>query len=181
MRQWLLRFAAAIGGLAVLLFTLLAVLTFRGAGRMRYPDWMSKYRKLTDNPKHAYGYDYEDISFHAEDGDTLRGWFVAGRSGAMVGVVTVHGAGGNREEFMPELKMLHESGYPVLMFDCREQGESDGRGRGISLGVREHRDVESAVHYAKEKYGLKKMVVLGCSQGAASAILPARRIPISTG
>jgi alpha-beta hydrolase superfamily lysophospholipase len=173
MKTWARRLTVAIVGVLVLLVTFLVGAAFWGAGQASYPAWLPQYRKLRSNPKLAYGYDYQDVNFLADDGGVLRGWFVPGRPGARVGVMTVHGAGGNREEFMAELRMLHEAGYPVLMFDCREQGESDGHRRGISLGVREHRDVESAVRYFKNNYGLNKVVAFGCSQGAASSILAA--------
>jgi hypothetical protein len=75
----------------------------------------------------------------------------------------------NRAEFLPQLKFLHEAGYPVLMFDCHDQGEAPGNA-GISIGVREHRDVEAAVRYMKRPWSIARVAVFECSQGAASAI-----------
>src|SRR5215469_2903671 len=128
---------------------------------MMHPQWMRPAPRK--NPKAAFGLDYEDVSFQTEGGATLRGWFVPARQ-SDVGVVTVHGAGANRSEFLAEAKMLHDAGYPVLLFDCRGHGASDEVGRGISLGAREHRDVEAAASYARQSRDMERVVVIGCSQ-----------------
>jgi alpha-beta hydrolase superfamily lysophospholipase len=165
--KWMRRIA--IGAIVVVVVVNLFFVgaAYYGAGKMEHPQWMRPAPRK--NPKAAFGLNYEDVSFRTEDGATLRGWFVpAGQS--EVGVVTVHGAGANRSEFLSEAKILHDAGYPVLLFDCRGHGASDEVGRGISLGAREHRDVEAAVSYARQSRGMKRVVVLGCSQGAASSI-----------
>jgi fermentation-respiration switch protein FrsA (DUF1100 family) len=59
-----------------------------------------------------------------------------------------------------------------LLFDCRNHGISDGD-EGSTLGVRESRDVSSAVHYLKKQRDFARVVVVGGSQGAASAIIAA--------
>ena len=127
------------------------------------------------DPMTDFGIAYEDVEFPAVDASTLRGWWVPGAEGASVGIVTVHGAGADRRDFLRHLPMLREGGYPVLLFDEREHGISDGTGRGISYGVRESHDVSSAVAYAKEQRGLEDVVVLGTSQGGASVLLAAAR------
>jgi len=92
-------------------------------------------------------------------------------------VVTVHGAGDDRRWFVRHLPIFHEAGYPVLLFDCREHGVSDGVGRGISFGIREHRDVSSAVAYLRRERGLVRVAVIGTSQGGASVIMAAASDP----
>jgi len=59
-------------------------------------------------------------------------------------VVTVHGLGANRLEFLHEAKMLHDAGYAVLCSTAAVNGMSDGSGRILRLGIWEHRDVEAA-------------------------------------
>src|SRR5690348_154076 len=170
-----MRWARIIVVAAVVLGMLFAALLFwaawYGAGQMMHPPWMRESATITSNPRLRYAYQYDDVEFATEGGAILRGWYVPSPHPTDAAVVTVHGAGGNREEFIGELKWLHEAGYPVLMFDCRGHGQSDWQGRGISLGVREHRDVESAVRYVKQGRGAKRVAVFGCSQGAASSIL----------
>ncbi len=135
--------------------------------------WQGVYR----DPGRDFGYAFEEVSFAAVDGSTLRGWFVPGLSGATVAVATVHGAGADRRDFLRHLPLLHEAGYLVLQFDCREHGISDGASRGVSLGAREHHDVSSAVAYLKQQRGFERVAVLGTSQGGASVILAAAADP----
>jgi fermentation-respiration switch protein FrsA (DUF1100 family) len=135
--------------------------------------WQGGYR----DPRTDLGLDFETVEIPARDGSTLRGWWVPGRPGATAGVVAVHGGGADRREFLRQTPLLHEAGYPVLLFDCREQGISDGAGRGISLGFRESEDVSSATAWAKRARGLHRVAALGTSQGAAAAILAAADDP----
>jgi fermentation-respiration switch protein FrsA (DUF1100 family) len=131
--------------------------------------WQSVFR----DPGQDLGLAFEAVEFPAVDGSTLRGWWVPGESGARAGVVTVHGAGADRREFLRHVPVFHVLGYPVLLFDCREHGISDGTAAGISLGIREHHDVSSAVAYMKQVRGLERVGVVGTSQGGASVILAA--------
>ena len=168
--KWVRRLILAIIVVVVLFQIFIVGVAFYGAGQMQVRRSANERRTLKRDPRSAFGLAYEDVTFKAEDGETLRGWFVPASGPADVGVVTVHGLSANREEFMADAKMLHDAGYAVLMFDCRGHGTSDGDGRTLSLGVREHRDVEAAVAYLKQNRGMKRIVALGCSQGAVSSI-----------
>jgi pimeloyl-ACP methyl ester carboxylesterase len=158
----------ALVGFALIVMLIVGA-AYYGAGKIITRTSSNEHRIIQGNPETAFGLAYEDVSFKAEDGETLRGWFVPAAS-ADVGVVTVHGLGANRLEFLSDVKMLHDSGYAVLVFDCRGHGMSDGSGRILRLGIWEHRDVEAAVAYLKQIRGMKHVIALGCSQGAASAI-----------
>lgn len=142
-------------------------------------DWpaLSGWQGVTHNPNKDLGLAYETVEFPAVDDTTLRGWFVPSESDRGVSVVTVHGGGSDRREFLRQVPFLHDAGYPVLLFDCREQGISDGTGRGIGLGFREHHDVSAAVRYMKDVRGFRRVAVMGTSQGAAAAILAAAADP----
>ena len=167
--KWVRRLIVAALAAVAMLTILIVGAAFYGAGEMQIRRFENEHRTLRNDPRSELGLDYEDVTFKAEDGKTLRGWLVPSMGNGDVGVVTVHGLSANREEFMPDAKILHDAGYSVLMFDCRDHGTSDGDGRTLSLGVREHRDVESAVAYLKHR-GMKRVVALGCSQGAVSSI-----------
>jgi pimeloyl-ACP methyl ester carboxylesterase len=138
-----------------------------------FKNWAGKIH----DPQLDFGTPFESVEFETDGGATLRGWWVPGAPGARVGVVTVHGAGADRRDFLRHLPVFHEAGYPVLMFDCREHGISDGASRGISFGVREHADVIAAVRYARRRGELEGVAVIGTSQGGASVILAAARDP----
>lgn len=132
----------------------------------------------TTDPRDAFELAYEDVSFAAEDGQTLRGWFVEASTAERDAVIVlVHGGGGDRRDYLRHVPLFHAAGWPVLLFDCREHGASDGKGVGVSFGAREHRDVSSAVSWLRDARGYEKVGVLGTSQGGASVILAAARDP----
>ncbi|MGE3273119.1 MAG: alpha/beta hydrolase [Chloroflexota bacterium] len=125
------------------------------------------------NPAVAFGYAYQDIAFQTAGSAMLRGWLVPGTSDARVGVVTAHGRGADRRDFLRHLPVFHDLGMPTLLFDYREHGGSDGTERGMSMGQREAEDISAAVRYMKETVGVQRVVVIGVSLGASSAILAA--------
>jgi dipeptidyl aminopeptidase/acylaminoacyl peptidase len=135
----------------------------------RTPEQGLRPGKWTD-PRADFGLAFEDVEFSSVDGSTLRGWLVAGSAATRTAIVTVHGGSGDRRSYMGLLPALHGAGYPVLLFDCREQGVSDGDGRGMSVGMRESADVVSAVDFLEAR-GFGTIAALGGSQGASSAIL----------
>jgi alpha-beta hydrolase superfamily lysophospholipase len=126
------------------------------------------------DPERDYGLAFDNVSFPTSDGSTLRGWLVPAASGSArtVGVVTVHGRGSDRRDFLRHAPMLHRLGATTLLFDLREHGTSDGAARGMSMGFRESADISAAVRYVKST-GIERVVVLGVSLGAGSAILAA--------
>lgn len=175
----------------LLLFAVGAVAWF-GSGQALYPPWHEHrtpeegLRSLSPDddffvwdggyrdPETDLGLAYQTIEIPAIDGSTLRGWLVpvpGTAAGAKAGVVAVHGAGADRRDFLRHVPIFHRAGLPVVLFDCREHGISDGNGRGISLGLRESEDVSSAVAWARSGLGWERVAVIGTSQGGASVIL----------
>jgi len=140
-----------------------------------HPQYAQLLDRFIHDPRTDLGLEFEDVSFPAADGSTLRGWFVPGRSGASTAIVTVHGSHVDRREFLAHVPIFHEMGYPVLLFDCRDHGISDGDGRGFTLGVRESQDVSSAVEFLKQSRGFTRVVAVGASMGASSSIIAAGR------
>jgi hypothetical protein len=132
-----------------------------------------------NHPGH-FGLNFEEIEFPSLGNDpktqTLRGWWIEGpKDGShhcSRTVVAVHGLGMNRREYLRHAQMWHNSGYNVLLFDCREAvgGTSDSFGYGFSYGIREHEDVLSAVHYARNEKQSSKVILIGMSMGAASVL-----------
>jgi uncharacterized protein len=128
---------------------------------------------IATDPLVAFELPYEDVSFPTVGAAILRGWLVPGPGGARVGVVTAHGRGADRRDFLRHLPVFHQLGLPTLLFDYREHGSSDGNGRGMSMGYREAEDISAAVRYMKQVVGVERVVVVGVSLGASSAILAA--------
>jgi pimeloyl-ACP methyl ester carboxylesterase len=147
-----------------------------GSERMLHPAFY-EYPRPPETTPGRLGLRYEDVEFPTVGGDRLRGWYVPGHPGMNAGVIAVHGAGGTRSGFLPMLPFLNDAGYPVLLFDLRDHGVSDGSGRGLGLGVREMHDVSAAVTWMKSERRLRRVVAFGVSMGAASAILAAAGDP----
>ena len=132
------------------------------------------WQGIARDPQRDLGLAYEDVEFPAEDGTILRGWWVPAEPSARRAVVTVHGGASDRRDFLRHVPFLHDAGWDVLLFDCREHGRSDNLGRGISVGFRESRDVSSAVAWSRGR-GADLVAVLGTSQGGSSAIIARAR------
>lgn len=129
------------------------------------------------DPGSDLGLAFEEVEIPTREEAVLRGWLVPGSPDAGVGVVAVHGGGSDRRDFLRQVPIFHRLGLPVVLFDCREHGISDGSGRGISFGLRESEDVVSAVTWARRELGLERVVVIGTSQGGASVLLAAAADP----
>jgi pimeloyl-ACP methyl ester carboxylesterase len=126
---------------------------------------------LGDNPA-SVGLSYEDVAFPSRiDKLTLRGWYIAGQNGFNIIIVT--GMRQNRVDYsigiLEMTKDLVKEGYSVLLFDQRGRGESEGNG---VLLTKVERDIGGAVDYLKGRgCPAEKIVFIGFSAGAASAII----------
>jgi fermentation-respiration switch protein FrsA (DUF1100 family) len=119
-----------------------------------------------------YGLDFESVEFKATDGVLLQGWYIpAGKlpSGAEPGevIILTHPMTFNRHGFVVEnqgfppiaktpvdllktVRALNAAGYPVLMFDFRNHGESEGGLSGV--GLTEYQDVIGAIAYVNNRW-----------------------------
>ncbi len=104
-----------------------------------------------------------DVSFQGSD-VTLRGWYAPPRNGRVV--IFTHGLGGNRASLLPEAIAIARHGYGVLLYDCRDSGESSGD--AATWGYREADDVKDAVTYALSRPGVDRVAILGHSVGASA-------------
>ena len=136
--------------------------------------------EFSETPQTAAGLDFQNVSFSAPAGETLRGWLVPAAEPLDIGIVTLHGRGGDRRAFLGQLGMLNELGAGVLLFDLRENGLSDGAGRGTGLAVREAEDAVAAVSEMR-RLGYRRVVVYGCSLGGSAAIIAAGNDPAIDG
>lgn len=134
----------------------------------------------TQDPSTAHGLAFEDVAIGTAPGSVIRGWLVAGPAGTTRAVVYLHGRGGDRTMSLPYLPMLHDAGAAVLAIDMRENGLSDGSGRGMALAMREADDADAAVADLTRR-GYRDIVLMGCSLGASAAIIAgARNKAVST-
>jgi fermentation-respiration switch protein FrsA (DUF1100 family) len=118
------------------------------------------------------GLTYREVWFEADDGVTLHGWWVPGRTG--VTWLWLHGNAGNIGHRLENIALLHERlGVSTFIFDYRGYGQSAGRPSEDGL----YRDGAAALAQVR---GLpdadpERTVLFGRSLGAAVAVELATR------
>ena len=124
-----------------------------------------------------YGMDYEDVSFPAEDGTVLEGWYIPAQVKSQKIVICNHFSPGNRYgyaghlkpwrnaggfevNFLPKYKALREAGYNVLAYDLRNHGFSaPSQNGGYNPGLFEYKDVLGSLRYVRTRTKTKDMSI----------------------
>lgn len=166
---------SALGYLAVvavtvyLLFGLMLYLSQEGM--IYYPDLPSRAVTLTPD---AHGMDYEPVGFDTEDGERLRGWFIPAQQ-ARATLLFHHGNAGNISHRLDSIRLFHDLGLSVFIFDYRGYGESSGRPSEAGT----YRDAEAAWRQLTVERAIdpRTIVIFGRSLGAAIAAHLARVHP----
>lgn len=112
----------------------------------------------------------EAVSFRADDGVTLRGWWLPKPAGERV-VIGCTGHKGWKHELLGIGSGLWRAGNNVLLFDFRGCGESDLS--PLSVGYHEQRDALAAVRFARERVAGARIGLIGYSMGAVVSMLTA--------
>lgn len=175
----------ALGAAALLALALISVEAWKTSRLLTSPWGYSQPDPASftfaETPETQAGLPYEDVMFAAPDGGQLRGWLVPGEDAEKdLAVITLHGRGGDRRGYLPMLGALRQTGAAVLLFDFRENGLSDGAGRGTGLAVREAEDAIAAAQEMKRR-GYRKVVAFGCSLGGSAGLIAAAREPAIDG
>jgi fermentation-respiration switch protein FrsA (DUF1100 family) len=115
-----------------------------------------------------WGLAYDDVTFSAEDGVSLHGWYVprAG-TGARNVVLFLHGNAGNISHRGESVRIFHDLGLDVFIFDYRGYGRSGGRPSEAGL----YEDASAAWRQLTETRGIhgRNVVIFGRSLGGAVA------------
>lgn len=126
------------------------------------------------------GLEWEDVTFPSADGVPLEAWFIP-RVGSNKLIICAHAFGfsragfpshiepwksawgpGNDYEinFIPDYKILHDSGYNVLAYDFRNCGQSSAANGGLQSNNRfEARDVIGSLAYTRSRSDLAGMTI----------------------
>jgi pimeloyl-ACP methyl ester carboxylesterase len=114
----------------------------------------------------AIGLDFADVRFSTRDGISLHGWFIASPDTESV-LLFCHGNAGNISHRLDSIRIFHDLGLSVFIFDYRGYGLSDGRPSEEGT----YRDAEAAWNYLVEERGVPsgRIVLFGRSLGAAIA------------
>jgi uncharacterized protein len=164
----------------IVAFAASAALVYAGISAYMGNTLTQTIRRGIDRSPDNYGLTYEDVSFPSrDDGLRLDGWLI--QAGARRPVIIVHGWNQNRQSeadarVLEIAAHLVRTGHPVLLFDLRGCGRSEGS--RFSLGPKEVRDVGGAIDFMAAR-GLASdgVDVLGYSMGAAASLLVAPTEP----
>jgi len=114
----------------------------------------------------AAGLDYEDVNFSAPDGISLHGWFIpAGKTPSGV-LLFFHGNAGNISHRLDSIRIFHDLGLDVFIFDYRGYGLSAGKPSEEGF----YADGRAALGFLLEKgYSPGEVILFGRSLGGAVA------------
>jgi len=122
------------------------------------------------------GLRHEDVTFAAEDGTRLHGWWIrAPRQPAVAHVLLAHGNAGNIGDRVVHAKHLTDAGLDVLVFDYRGYGKSEGSPDEAGT----YRDARAALRALMRQGGVHaaRVIYLGESIGGAVALALALEAP----
>jgi fermentation-respiration switch protein FrsA (DUF1100 family) len=122
-------------------------------------------RELAATPQ-SIGLAYDDVTLRTEDGVRLHGWFVPAPTPRAT-LLFFHGNAGNISHRLDSLRIFHELGLSVFIFDYRGYGRSDGS--PSEAGTRN--DARAAWRYITDTRAVpaSEVVLFGRSLGAAIA------------
>lgn len=126
-----------------------------------YPD-----KTLVATPRHI-GLAFEDVSLLTADGTHLHGWFIPAPA-AQTTLLFLHGNAGNISHRLVTLRLFHDLGLNVFIFDYRGYGHSGGR--PSEQGT--YRDADAAWRYLTQtrRIPAANIVLFGRSLGGAVAV-----------
>lgn len=109
---------------------------------------------------------YDDVTLTASDGVKLNAWAVTAKSAAPW-IILCHGNGGNIADRLHLVRMFHDLGASLLLFDYRGYGRSEGSPSEEGLYL----DVDTAWKYLTEQRHVapSDIVVWGESLGGGPA------------
>ena len=158
-----------VGGLIYL--ALLLYLYFNQTSMLHLPHVPG--RQVTTTPR-AVGLTYEPVSLHTRDGLYLEGWFLPVTQSRAT-LLFFHGNAGNISHRLDSLRLFHDLGLSVLIFDYRGYGNSGGKPTEAGIYL----DAEAAWRYLTESRGIPsdQILLFGRSFGGAVAAYLAERHP----
>lgn len=175
-------------------FTLLVVVLWYALRLFERSSIYYPYPEIEGTPD-TINLSYEDVYFKTEDGLVLNGWFVpasvpapkilAQELTSSLTVLFCHGNAGNISHRLDKIRIFHDLGLNVFIFDYRGYGKSKRNspilpfcGRLSEKGT--YRDALAAYHYLTGKRNISpgKIVIYGESLGGNIAIHLAGRTKV---
>jgi len=110
----------------------------------------------------------QPVVFRSAGNNSISGWFCQGIRGQGA-ILLLHGIRADRYSMLNRARLLHRSGFSVLLIDLPAHGASTGE--RISFGLREADGVRSALQFLRAKLPGEAIGVIGVSLGAASFVI----------
>jgi fermentation-respiration switch protein FrsA (DUF1100 family) len=151
-----------------ILYLLVCLLAYLFQSRLVY----FPQRRLETTPD-CHGMPYRDVFFFSEDHVRLHGWFIPAPDARGV-LLFCHGNAGNISHRLDSVRLFHDLGLTVFIFDYRGYGQS--RGRISENGT--YRDALAAWRclVEQEDVAADEITIFGRSLGGAVAVELATRV-----
>lgn len=122
-------------------------------------------RVITANPGHI-GLTFENVSIQTEDNLTLSGWYIPKDDSRGV-LLFCHGNAGNIGHRLESIRLFHQLGLDILIFDYRGFGQSEGK----TTEEGTYKDAEAIWRYLvnERQVSPDRIVIFGRSLGGAVA------------
>jgi pimeloyl-ACP methyl ester carboxylesterase len=147
-------------------------------------------RVATSGDPMAMGIYYDPINLVADDGARLEGWLVPVMDAKKVieekelvlkrrqpAVVLVHDFSATRQQLLPLVAPLHQSGFIVLVLNLRGAGSFSRDAQ--TFGIKEALDVKAGVEMLRRRAFVdpSKIAIVGVGTGANAALIAAKSDP----
>ncbi len=125
----------------------------------------SPYREIATTPT-EWGLEYDDVSFNAQDGTRLHGWYIPHQKSNQV-LLFFHGNAGNISHRGASVEIFHRLGFNIFIFDYRGYGHSQGKPSEAGL----YEDARAAWQYLTITRGIDEadITIFGRSLGTSMA------------
>lgn len=142
---------------------LAAALFFYQPNLLYFPDMPT--RQIQATPE-VIGLEFDSVTLTTSDNEQLDAWFVPADP-ARGALLFCHGNAGNNSHRLDSIRLFHELGLSVLIFDYRGYGQSTGK--PTEKGT--YRDADAAWQYLVEQRGIRPehIILFGRSLGASIA------------
>jgi fermentation-respiration switch protein FrsA (DUF1100 family) len=156
-------FMSVVSVFAIGYAVLAAALFFFQPNLLYFPDMPT--RQIQATPE-VIGLEFDSITLTTSDNEQLDAWFVPAAP-ARGTLLFCHGNAGNNSHRLDSIRLFHELGLSVLIFDYRGYGQSTGK--PTEKGT--YRDADAAWQYLVGQRGIppEHIILFGRSLGASIA------------
>ena len=164
-------FMSVVSVFAIGYAVLAAALFFYQPNLLYFPDMPTRQVQATPGD---IGLDFDSVTLTTSDNEQLDAWFVPAEL-ARGTLLFCHGNAGNNSHRLDSIRLFHELGLSVLIFDYRGYGQSTGK--PTEKGT--YRDADAAWQYLVEQRGIppQHIILFGRSLGASiTAELATRQV-----